>query len=321
MEQAQPEENAEFLLAAARQAGFQITVAQLHRWQREGLIPRPRQRGLGRARGSESLYPAGAARQVVRLCELRRHHRSLRAAAWPLWWEGFRIPESQVRKWFSQQLAVLDFFSAELRASADRPDSDDARDFPLVDELKDGRITDPVVSRMRSRTGRAAFPTLVHILLKTGSGVVDRMQDDDAAIVERGMRLDPGDAEVLLPRIASTMEPIRLRQVLESSALADLEAARDELRAVVEQLDALGAGLSAVVGPVLDRTFLSRLREREFAVGLLLVWLPLRATPIVKSGFDLFLVSLQAVAAGANPIKVISDFDAQLKQLKGPTDG
>lgn len=81
------------VLEALRDLDSQVTRDQLHRWQREGVIPRPTQRGLGQGNGSESFYPDHAVQHIRRAAVLLSKHRSLDDAAWQLWLEGFEIHE------------------------------------------------------------------------------------------------------------------------------------------------------------------------------------------------------------------------------------
>lgn len=96
------EEPVEELVAAA-----QVTRDQLRRYQREGLIPRPRQVGLGRGRGTRVLYPAGSTKQLLALRALLKIPYSFAVAMWQLWWEGFDVGEAQFRELLVSELDVL----------------------------------------------------------------------------------------------------------------------------------------------------------------------------------------------------------------------
>lgn len=78
-------------------AGFPVSEDQLARWHRRGLLPRPSQRPLGRGRGTITIYPPGSGMQLVALCEVRRHVRSLEMAGFQLWWDGFDVDVELVR--------------------------------------------------------------------------------------------------------------------------------------------------------------------------------------------------------------------------------
>ena len=96
MEHAAPEEPVDQLLRYASRT-------QLRRYQGEGLIPRPTQRGLGRGLGTEVLYPPGTTQQ---LHALRAHlkKRSFAVARWCLWWDGYAVSEVRVRELMTEAL-------------------------------------------------------------------------------------------------------------------------------------------------------------------------------------------------------------------------
>jgi len=89
-------ETTEEVLAAAVAAGYSVSRAQLVRWHRVGLLPRPSTTGLGQGRGTMTLYAAGTSRQLVALCEIRKRYRRLDDAGWLLWWQGYEVPDRLV---------------------------------------------------------------------------------------------------------------------------------------------------------------------------------------------------------------------------------
>jgi hypothetical protein len=61
----------------------------------------------------------------------------------------------------------------------------------------------------------------------------------DAEIVAKGFGLkDPGEVEDVLRDVADALDPRNLREALEGASLEDLVEARDEVRAVLELLNA-----------------------------------------------------------------------------------
>jgi hypothetical protein len=91
------DESREQVIAYAAGLGYCVTAAQLVRWHRSGLLPRPSQRSLGRGRGTMTVYPPGAAAQVVALCQIREGERRLDRIAFRLWWEGFAVDQAVIR--------------------------------------------------------------------------------------------------------------------------------------------------------------------------------------------------------------------------------
>lgn len=106
----------EQVLLTAADAGCPVSAEQLARWHRAGLLPRPRQRSLGRGLGTVTVYPPGTASQVVALCRIRSGHRSLDRAAFQLWWEGFAVDPEKVWAPLTQVAKTLDSDLATIRA-------------------------------------------------------------------------------------------------------------------------------------------------------------------------------------------------------------
>jgi len=94
----QPHESRDQVLAYAAGFGFAVSAAQLARWHRAGILPSPRQRSLGRGRGTETAYPPGTSLQLVALCKVKEHERRLSKIAFQLWWEGFTVDLLLIRE-------------------------------------------------------------------------------------------------------------------------------------------------------------------------------------------------------------------------------
>jgi hypothetical protein len=95
-------------LAYAASLGYEVSVAQLARWRRAGLLPRPRQQSLGRGRGTASVYPAGTTAQLVALCQMRAEERRLDRLAFWLWWDGFAVDLAVIRDVLADDARTLD---------------------------------------------------------------------------------------------------------------------------------------------------------------------------------------------------------------------
>ena len=111
-------ESREHVIAYASGLGYPVTPAQLARWHRAGLLPRPSQRPLGRGRGTMTTYPLGTAAQVVALCQIRDDERRLDRVAFRLWWAGFTVDLAVIRE---QLQAVVRTIEADLQRPADDP--------------------------------------------------------------------------------------------------------------------------------------------------------------------------------------------------------
>lgn len=81
------------IITYARSEGVRVTRDQLKRWRRAGLFPSVERRGLGRGRGTASLYPPGAERWAVDLARALEGKRNLAEAAWSLWLKGYPLAD------------------------------------------------------------------------------------------------------------------------------------------------------------------------------------------------------------------------------------
>src|ERR1700733_9866438 len=107
-----PAESRDEVIQRALVLGYAVSPTQLARWHRAGLLPRPRQQALGRGRGTETLYPAGTALQVVAICQIKDEERRLERIAFRLWWEGFSVDLSVIQ---GQLAAAVQSFEQSIR--------------------------------------------------------------------------------------------------------------------------------------------------------------------------------------------------------------
>ena len=292
MHQAQAEEPRDRLQEAAAAAGFEVSIPQLHRWQRLRLLPRPRQEGLGRHKGSKTLYPPGTSDQVVALCARLAKQRSLQAAAWTLWWDGFRIEEPVVRGLISRQLDRLFAVQREVDRLDDPHAPEDGRNnlLDLLDQTERAQRLAPLVGRMRRRIGKRQMPTLMRIMFSTIAGRMPSLEDDDAKIAARGFGLGMSAEGITeqLANVAALLDPLKLRIAFERASFADLEQARDEVR---RGLAAVLTGLQVIqgiLGVKLDETMVEVLRHPLPAEGrtFLLMWLSVRDHPLARPAYS-----------------------------------
>src|SRR5258708_33835896 len=103
-------------------AGFGVSATQLSRWHREGLLPRPRQRSMGRGKGTQSVYPAGTCSQLLALCKIRNQTRLLGRVGWHLWWKGFPVDK---RHWAPALEQAAHVWDATVSGMSEAFDGDD----------------------------------------------------------------------------------------------------------------------------------------------------------------------------------------------------
>jgi hypothetical protein len=103
-------ESSQHLLLLAHEHGYEVSATQLTRWHRVGLLPRPRQQAMGRARGTQTLYPPGTGEQLLFLCASRLHQHSLTLLAWRLWWAGYPVSLTVIRQRLQRAAARLSHY-------------------------------------------------------------------------------------------------------------------------------------------------------------------------------------------------------------------
>ena len=259
-------ETREELIAPVKARGYDVTDHQLARWRHRGLLPSPKQHSLGRGRGSQTTYPSGTGKQLLRLCEIHidGKERRLLYVGWRLWWEGFDDASllGSVRAFLSRVATKLD---EELSALVD-PDTGgpyEAKWEHMMEESREGRLDKPV-SRMRRRVRRDRMPMLMSIMLEVPLGLYETFQvgavegaaedDSDAQLAEQAFGLDrspygPGseDRTQLTKNLETTLgEGSRifrehaLGEVLDAATGEDLRASRDQVRLMLTSLRIFG---------------------------------------------------------------------------------
>ncbi len=182
-------ETREELLALAEAHGYDVNDHKLTRWRHEGLIPRPRQRSLGKGHGTQTIYPPGTGEQLLALCEIRTKERSLDRVAWHLWWAGYGVSAEPVRgfiasvvaEWDEQAQGLIDKKTGGLSESG----------WTLVEEATSRHLTRHL-SRTRKRVGKRFFDTFMRVVLEALLGRFrgfspepeeDNVQDDERHLV------------------------------------------------------------------------------------------------------------------------------------------
>ncbi len=163
---------------------------QLVRWHRAGLLPRPKQLLLGKAQGSQSLYPAGTGEQFLMLCALRTQERRLSHLAWQLWWAGYPVALPIIRKHIEQaatQLSQFVQFFVALKQDEQANEEEPLEVLDIVERFAVARLDYKPLRHARKRIGKTYFPTFIRILLDVISGTFegyDMIYDDAEVMTE-----------------------------------------------------------------------------------------------------------------------------------------
>jgi len=310
MEQQPAFETSIDIRTAAAKHGFDVAEAKLARWHREGLIPQPRQKPLGRGKGTVSLYPSGTTRQMLALCQIRARHRSLDEVGWWLWWRGFPVgdqfglPQLQAaaRQW-DQHIAELRSAHAILNG-----DDDEQREaaFDKLERTVDRRINKPFVASIRKRISKRDFVTALRFIIDIATGNFRpnaQSQHDpdeqhrDEVIHKTILGLNPARRHRLLGLIPWLIGPIAdalanlsatlggrsFVQVIAVTEAADILRARDEWRdigwgvvAVVRGLQKVFGGNPLGLGVLADCFERASMTDMAF---MLIAWCRIRTAP------------------------------------------
>lgn len=187
----------EELIDLARDHGYSVSTAQLARWHREGLLPRPRQRSLGKGHGTQTVYPPGTGKQLLALCAIHASERRLRYVAWRMWWAGFDVSSKTIRafigrwaaKWDGYVQDLIDPSTGELSESALRS----------LDSIRNARYDYGPLAGAQKRVGRKRLDPVMSVLFKVVSGVFEgysvdpvekNPEKDEQRVAERSLELD-----------------------------------------------------------------------------------------------------------------------------------
>lgn len=243
------------MLAVAHAEGFFPTDVQRKAWRRAGLIPRPiDQLGLGRERGSTTIYPAGAGRQLAALGRLHRRERGLDSLAFLLWWQGYAVPTPTVKH--ALERAIVQFETTVAHLVADRELSEAGWD--AVERLEASPRLPQSLIRVRKRVGKRKMSTVGRLLVLGGSGVFPGWgstslgEASDADLMSSAVGIPllntvfgafgmkqviPEDPERAFSVVSAKVSPSELRAALAESRDVDLETSRAELREFATIID------------------------------------------------------------------------------------
>lgn len=307
-------ETADFLIQIATEHDPSGPPPPLKQWRDAGLLPRPKQRGLGREQGSVAIYPAGTGAQLCRVLDLRNEQTATGrrfnrdAAFWRLWWDGVPVDSAQVRTRLRRMVEDWEVHTAPWRDLSAVPEKRNAE----VDRLAQGPLPGPLKSVRRRVGGPGPFAALIKTLLDVaGSGFTDfqtyhcATADDAGQDSLLGLDLDgvdwfSGDLRTDFSNLSRTLHPETLRQALHSASDDDLQAARDECRLLDGLINDAGA-IAAELGLTMLKplALIGGYKPPPHHYGLFVVWwLSLRRSPVFRDriiGLRMTAATLRAI--------------------------
>ena len=179
------------LLKLLAKNGIHVTQTTLARWHRQGLIPMPIQKALGRGRGSITVYPAGTEQQLLALTNIRKHFRDLDEVGFRLWLGGFPVALRFSRGYLNSAAVQCDQHIQNLKIFRDRLESDDEnvsdRAFDELNRINTAKISTRFPRRLRKRVGSKNFDGAVRVIVDIATGQFIDFQDKDVEQFTRTM--------------------------------------------------------------------------------------------------------------------------------------
>lgn len=325
-------ERLQAILAAARAIDPDFTEVTLRKWRDSGLVQRPQARpGRGRTTGGrDAIYPTGTIVQLERLLAKRAAAREAGTrfrpdrALWQVWWGGGYGRPDAIRDLLQQQAEALALTVDSISPRLDTENGPE-RATTVYDELAPEAVG-PGLAEASERTGKDAFPTLLYFLLNLARGSFPGFTDDDPGertrrstdpddrhIFERGTGLDRarrdrigaaqpwlrGPLAPQLQNLAGLISPTAVENALELTSDEELEAARDEVQALIGILFSLRLTLESMRGQgafglagVLHPNDLDAAGQQR----LLVWWLAFRHHPELRDWFRVIIGTTEAVA-------------------------
>jgi hypothetical protein len=273
MPRSQPSRADAALIAALAGQGLHVSPYQLERWRAVGLLPRNRRRGLGRGRGSVSELDGNAVAVATVLAhDARQGRRLVFGHVIERFALGLPAAEDQVRAAFAVELD-----NAIDRLAGDAPDTDEGwqqRYDAAMRVARHERLPVDGQALLEALYGHPARPepppgaerAAMRTLLQVSAGGEVAQEDLLQAMITAGYSPQADLASALtahhasqlagintFDRAAAAMTITRLREVLQTASLTDLQRALAALyKAWMFQALVLLIGMARVGG--LDQT-------------------------------------------------------------------
>ena len=270
--------------AADSEPAEEISHTQLVRWHRAGLLPRPKRRGLGRGKGTETYYPPGTWKQLEALLRAKREDRRLREIAWRMWLEGFPVEEF-IRSDFTSSAEA---FMEDLRSALDRFDS-------AEDQDSGPNFANPIHQASGHPLASSGARLLLELL--AGRSPLDSLPEPSDGplgdLVQRARERDAVDRDIVANFVVQeALEEARV----DLTQPLDREDTRAVVRFIAEALNpSLWAGFAASLG---DEELRS---QKDRSLGLQKAW----GEPSVEAVRRTLILSLMFGRFGIDLVQVL----------------
>lgn len=297
------------LIDAAEVAGYSLTEDRLARWHRQGLLPSPSVKHLGKGRGTTSLYPSGTTRQLLDLLSIRQKHRSLVEVGFRLWLAGYPVSDRYSFDYLGEVAEQHDRIICTLKAARDRILSDDEKvqdeAWAEIDQFAKKRIELKFVRRIRKRVSVGKFETFIRLLLDIATGEFrgfEKEHDDesgeyDDSILRSALGINSIQARLLNGSLLWLKDPIEsvfidLSRMFASSEFTDvlhstqrncIDDAREEFWILLSGISVIAAGFENLFGKKIPafngiREIYELANARDLA-WMLIAWCQMRHLP------------------------------------------
>lgn len=313
------------------------TARQIARWHALGLLPRPRQRPLGRGRGTQTAYQPGTATQLVALIRSRRANHRLRTVALDLWLQGFAVASELIRGQLDEHARRLAQLPQALTVLSSR-------------QLDDSAVRSRELGPIRRRVGANAMPTALRLMVELATGSFTGYSDDkttghtdplEPRVMEKVLGLTRartdriGDAGPWLPKDDDLGDYLKTFSAALGATLSSLvhqfrttsDAELDELRkefsvltnaarAAVGMKQLFGSGAGGMT--VLATLYKMSLRDR---VDLLVMWPALHQLPGFREQLQSFASALsQAKLPTDAQIRYVDELKREVPEIARAMD-
>ena len=184
-------ETASTVLDTAENAGYGRSRSRLQHWHQEGVISRPVVRNRVGTRGRETHYPGGTAKQYVRALEIHRTVKLLDRVRWLLWFEGWPIELTFVRRRIEAFAGAFDEGVSKM-LTPDGQYGDEFEDY--LNEVGTRDFDSPALKAVRRRVGAQDFDYFVELMLVRLSGS-RKLTDDEQVFLDHAVGDDSARSE------------------------------------------------------------------------------------------------------------------------------